>query len=187
MFVFGQVATAQPAQEAAAGTDAACCAVPARTPVEIEIVDAVTTRTNRTGERFAIRLAEPLVVDGQVVAPVGTPGVGEIVHSARAGAMGRAGELILAARYLELGQTQIRLRSLRFGQQGRDSSGGAAIASSVAGAVMPLASVVGFLIQGGHVNVPAGTRAHAMTAEAAMLPSVGPSETTTTTTNTTGE
>lgn len=173
----GQAATAQPAPEQ---PPASCCAVPARTPVEIEIVDAVSSRTNRTGERFAIRLAEPLIVDGRMVAPAGTPGVGEVVHSARAGAMGRAGELILAVRYLELGSTQLRLRSLRFGQQGRDSSGGVAIASSVAGAVMPLASVVGFLIQGGHVNVPAGTRANAMTAEDAMLPPAAEAQTTTT-------
>ncbi len=184
LLLCGLPAAAQPVPEAASAAPAssgACCAVPARTPIVVDIVDAISTRTNRTGELFAIRLAEPLIVEGRVVAPAGTPGVGEIVHSARAGAMGRAGELILAARYLEIGETRVRLRSLRFGRQGRDSSSGAAIASSVAGAVMPLASMVGFLVQGGQVTVPAGTRADAMTAEATMLAPA--SETTATTTS----
>jgi hypothetical protein len=49
---------------------------------------------------------------GSVVAPAGTPGVGEVVHAAHASFGGKAGELILAVRYLELNGTRIPLRSL---------------------------------------------------------------------------
>ena len=141
-----------------------CCIVPALTAVEIEIVDPVNSRTSRTGQSFAIRLAEPIVVDGREVAPAGTSGVGEVVHAARARAGGKAGELILAARYLDLNGTRIPLRTLRYGRrQGIDNSGAVNTGNMVAAAVLPVASVVGFLISGGEVNIPAGTRANART------------------------
>lgn len=142
-----------------------CCTVPARTLVEIEIVDAVNSRANETGQMFAIRLAAPLVVDGRAVAPAGTVGMGEIVHAARARAGGKAGELILAARYLEIGGTRIPLRTLRYGRaQGVDNSGAVNAGNLAVAAVFPVASVVGFLIAGGEVDIPAGTIANAQTA-----------------------
>lgn len=153
--------------------NAACCMIPARTLVEIEIVEPVGSRISRTRQEFAIRLAEPLVVDGRMVAPAGTPGMGEVVHAARARAAGKAGELILAARYLDVGGTRIPLRTFRYGRsQGTDNSGAVAVGGVVAAAVLPVASLIGFLIPGGEVNVPAGTRANAQTAVVMMLPPV---------------
>jgi len=149
---------------------APCCTVPARTPVAIEITDTVNSKANRSRDAFAFRLAEPLAVDGRVVAPAGTPGVGEVVHAARARAMGKAGELILAARYLQLGETRIPLRSLRVGQrQGRDSSGTLSTINVVAAGTVPALSLVAFVIAGGEVNIPAGTRADAQTAAEIVL------------------
>jgi len=143
---------------------APCCTVPARTPIDIEFVDTVNSRANNNGDRFAFRLAEPLVIDGQVVAPAGTPGVGEVVHAAHASFGGKAGELILAVRYLDLNGTHIPLRSLRYGaRQGRDNSAAVNTGAIVAAAVVPVAAMLGFLISGGEVNIPAGTRANAMT------------------------
>ncbi len=142
--------------------DQACCAVPAMTPVEIEIAEGVNSRTRRSGDRFAIRLAEPLVVGGRVIAPAGTKGVGEVVHAAKARAMGKAGELILAARYLEIGGQRLPLRSFRYGKsQGLDNSGALGVGNMVASAVLPVASVLAFVVAGGEVDIPAGTRANA--------------------------
>lgn len=147
-----------------------CCTVPARTPVAIEITDTVNSKANRSRDAFAFRLAEPLAVAGRVVAPAGTPGVGEVVHAARARAMGKAGELILAARYLQLGETRIPLRSLRVGQrQGRDSSGTLSTINVVAAGTVPALSLVAFVIAGGEVNIPAGTRADAQIAAEIVL------------------
>jgi len=152
-----QVAIAEP-------PPAPCCTVPARTPIDIEFVDTVNSRANQNGDRFAFRLVEPLVVDGHVLAPAGTPGVGEVVHAAHASFGGKAGELILAVRYLELNGTRIPLRSLRYGaRQGRDNSAAVNTGAIVAAAVVPVAAMLGFLISGGEVNVPPGTRANAMT------------------------
>ena len=175
----GEALRAQPVPAEAAPPPAAemapaspCCTVPARTIVQIEISDTVNSKASRTGQSFAFRLAEPIVVDGQIVAPAGTPGVGEVVHAARARAGGKAGELILAARYLDLNGTRLPLRSLRYGRsQGADNSGAVAVGGMVAAAVLPVASVLGYLIAGGEVNIPAGTRAHAQTsAEITIAP-----------------
>lgn len=159
-------APAPPAEAAAA----ACCTLPARTAVEIEITDTISSKTNHNGDAFAFRLAEPLVVDGRTVAPAGTPGVGEVVHAARARAMGKAGELILAARHIEVGGQQVRLRSFRYGpSQGHDVSNATLITTSVVAAVMPILTPVAFLVAGGEVNIPAGTRANAQTAAEIVL------------------
>jgi len=158
-----------PAAEAPA---APCCTVPARTPIEIELLDTMNSKANHNGDRFAFRLAAPLAIDGHVVIPAGTPGVGEVVHAERARFGGRAGELILAARYLDLGGTQIPLRTLRFGlQHGRDSSATINTLNIAAAAAMPALSMLGYLIAGGEVNVPAGTHASAqIAAELTLAP-----------------
>ena len=160
-------AAPEPAAEAPA---AACCTVPARTPIEIELLDTMNSKANHNGDRFAFRLAAPLTIDGHVVIPAGTPGVGEVVHAERARFGGRAGELILAARYLDHGGSRIALRTLRFGpQHGRDSSATINTLNIAAAAAMPALSMLGYLIAGGEVNVPAGTRASAQIAAELIL------------------
>ena len=161
-------AAVEPAPVATA--DAACCTVPARTPIDIEILDTVNSKANATRDSFAFRLAEPLAIDGRIVVPAGTPGVGEVVHAARARAGGKAGELILAARYLDLNGTRIPLRSMRYGRsQGVDNSGAVNAGAMVAVATIPVAGFIGYMISGGEVNIPAGTRATAQTSAEIVL------------------
>ena len=74
--------TGSPAAPEADQPTGTCCTIPARTSLELEIVDRVSSKANRAGDRFAIRLAEPLLVDGQILIPAGTAGVGEVIHSA---------------------------------------------------------------------------------------------------------
>jgi hypothetical protein len=87
--------------------------------------------------------------------PAGSVGIGEIVHAERARGMGKPGELILAARYLEVGDRKVPLRGLKLGSMGKDGTTDALVVSFIAG---PL---VGFM-KGGEVEVPAGTRARAI-------------------------
>ncbi|HEX8668781.1 MAG TPA: hypothetical protein VF727_10470 [Allosphingosinicella sp.] len=149
-----------------------CCTIAKLTPVELEITDKVSSRSAKPGDKFAIRLAEPLVVDGHILAPAGASGIGEVVHAAKGGGMGKAGELILAARYIEVGDRHIPLRTLRYGRsQGKDNSTAATAGSTVAGALVPVGALVGFLVQGGEVDIPAGTRANAkIAADTAIAP-----------------
>ncbi|MBC7986349.1 MAG: hypothetical protein H7X93_06715 [Sphingomonadaceae bacterium] len=173
LIVQAGLAQAQASGSAARSTTApieapsACCVVPALTEVSIEIVDPVNSRSSQRGDRFAIRLSVPLVVEGRTVLPAGNPGVGEVVHAARARMGGKAGELILAARYLEHDGRQIPLRRFRFGGTGVDRSTAAVVTSIVV-------PVAGLFIAGGEVDIPAGTVASAiLTADTLIVPADG--------------
>ena len=161
----------QPAADAMA-TPAGCCLVANGTLIEIEIVEAISSRLRKRGEKFALRLAEPLVLDGHTVLPAGTAGVGEIIHAASSGGGGKAGELLLAARYLEVDGRQIPLRGFRIGAAGKDHTQGAMAASIAIG---PFAQ----FIHGREIEIPVGTRANAKLAADTMLPPIDAPPTTT--------
>jgi hypothetical protein len=140
-----------------------CCAIPALTVVSIEILSTVNSQANKIGEKFAIRLKEPISVDGQIIVPAGATGSGDVVHAAKSRFGGKPGELIIAVRYLEHQGQRIPLRSLKFGTgtgSGKDN-GGTAQAIGIAGGAV--GGLVSMFITGGEVNVPAGTIAQAKT------------------------
>ena len=108
---------------------------------------------------FPIRLSAPIMLDGREVVAAGAKGMGEVVHAKRSGAAGAGGELVLAARYLEVEGRRLKLRSLRAAPQGKNLTGAAGAASIGMG-------VFAFLIKGGQSVLPWGTKAEAKTAEA---------------------
>ena len=173
--------TAEPSLPSAsepAASAPSCCTIPARTLLEIEIVDRVSSKLNRPGDRFAIRLAEPVLVDGNLLIPAGTRGEGEVVHAAKGGAGGKGGELILAARFLDLDGVRIPLRSFRYGpSQGHDKTKTVNTMNVAAAAFVPALAFAGLFISGGNVDIPAGTRANAQTAQPlAIAPPVAPAQ-----------
>ena len=134
--------------------------LPAFTPVDIEILTPLNSKISKMGDFFDIRLAKPIIFDGKIVVPAGAVGKGEVIHAAKARAAGKAGELILAARYIEDRGQKIQLRSFKFGETtGTSNRDGALIAGVV------IAAPIILLISGGNVDVPAGTRAQAKTSE----------------------
>jgi hypothetical protein len=161
-----------------AAAPSGCCTIPARTLLEIEIVDRVSSKLNRPGDRFAIRLAEPVLVDGNLLIPAGIRGEGEVVHAAKGGAGGKGGELILAARFLDLDGVRIPLRSFRYGpSQGHDKTKTVNTMNVAAAAFVPALAFAGLFISGGNVDIPAGTRANAQTAEQlAIAPPAAPAQ-----------
>jgi hypothetical protein len=163
------VAVAEAEPEAAVQPAARLVTVPRLTPVLIELLATLSSETSTTGDRFPLRLAEALMIDGETVIPAGTTGEGEVIHAKRKGGMGAAGDLILTARFLDLGGQHIALRSLRIngdGQSRIDTVNSLAVASA---ATIPLASLVGFFITGGAKTVNEGTIAAARTAEDVAL------------------
>jgi hypothetical protein len=147
-----------------------CSSIPALTPVSIEILAPLSSRTSKSGDSFPIRLAAAIVVGGRELVPAGVSGVGEVVHAKKSGGMGAAGELVLAARYVEVGGQRLTLRSLQFAVAGR-SSIDAVSAVNAASAASPLPiGLIGFFVTGGQVDVPAGTVAAAKTRENFTLP-----------------
>ena len=151
------------AQEPAAGTAEQRYTLPALTPIDLVIEETVSSDVHENGQRFPLRVAEDVLVDGAVVVPAGSRGEGEVVHAARSRRGGKAGELILAARYVQVGETRIALRSFAAGS-GKDRST----------AALAIAATLGFpalFVRGGVFVVPADTLAHAKTAEDLVLPS----------------
>ncbi len=150
----------------------ACCRVPAGTVVEVELAKAVSTSSQKPGDAVALRLAKPLVVDGRILLRAGTPGVGEVIDAARPGLGGKGGKLVLAARYLRRGRTRIPLEGLQLTGIGHDSSGVANAAGIGGIAFLPL-GVVGMVITGGQVTLPAGAKASAKLTKDVTLASLG--------------
>ena len=140
--------------------------IPKLTPVEIEILEDLSSDKSKPLATFTFRTATPVLIDGFETIPAGTPGAGEVVHAKKAGLAGSAGELVLAARYLDMNGERVVLRSMRFAQAGADRTKTAsAINSASAAAPIPGLGLLGFAIKGGNITVPAGTIATAMTAQ----------------------
>lgn len=153
-------------QAALPAPEASPIVIPADTAVAIRIVAPISSKTSRPDDRFAIELAEPILRDGAVLVPAGARGEGEVVHAAKAGWGGRPGELIVAARFLQCGAVKLPLGKFRWSATGANRSG----AAMAAGFVLTPAI---FLVNGGQVEVPAGTLATARVTASVALPSEG--------------
>ena len=120
---------------------------------------------------IALRLVEPLIVNGYEIAPVGTKAFVEIIQASKAGLMSKAGELTFGARYLEIGSTRVPLKRFGYGRsQGSDPSGTVNILNVATAAALPIASVALIFVSGGNVDIKAGARAHAIVASETMVP-----------------
>src|SRR5688572_8300007 len=85
------------------------------TEVHLRLLEPVASHTHRRGDRFKLEVAELIAVDGEVIVPAGSPAIGEVIHAAKPGASGKAGELILVVRGLRAGDHQVKLRSFTAG------------------------------------------------------------------------
>ncbi len=135
------------------------------TTIEIEIVDPINSKVAVQGQRFPIRLTVPVRdAEGRAIVPAGAVGEGEVIHARKAGFAGKAGELILAARFIRCGPIEVPLGRFKFGGIGADRSqsvGAANAAAAGAAVVAPVAVVapiIVFMIKGGEIDSPAGTR-----------------------------
>jgi hypothetical protein len=131
--------------------------LPAMTPVKLTIMESLNSKTSKIGQFFSIRLVEPVMFDNRIVVPAGTLGKGEVIHAAKARAAGKAGELIIAARYLEYQGIQIPLRTLKYGEAATGKSN----ADEAAALGIAVASPLVLFVTGGQVDVPAGMPATA--------------------------
>jgi hypothetical protein len=127
--------------------------VPAGSVVDIEVTEVISSKVHKIGDKFALRLAYPILLDGKVVVPTG---VGQVIDAARAGALGRPAKLLLAARYLDFNGAQIKLRTLQLGRVGVDNTG-----AIMAMSFVPYVGLVSMFMHGGEIEVPVGTRAQA--------------------------
>jgi len=146
-----------------------CCVVPAGTAVRVELVDPVSTKTAKAGDTVSLRLAAPVIVDGEVVLRAGTPGVGVVIQSSPPGMGGKAAKLVLAARSLGLVRELAPLDGLQMAAGGKDNSKAAEVVSLTGIAFAPL-GFISLAVQGGEVEFPRGAVATAKIADDVSLP-----------------
>lgn len=139
--------------------------IAAGTPVDVELAEPLSSKTATQGQRFTIRLAAPLLdADGRVIIPSGATGEGEVIHARKAGFAGKAGEMIVAARFIRCGPIEVPLGRFKFGGTGESRSGSAGAVNSVASGasvIAPVAAVgtvIAFMIKGGQIEIGSGVR-----------------------------
>lgn len=135
-----------------------CCELPEGTPLVLEILDPISSARAKRGDAFRLRVREAVSVDGAVVLAAGTEGVGEIVHAEPSRGGGKPGELILAARRLQVGDREVKLRGFKLGGAGNDTSG---VALGASFGIGPFAH----FIHGKEIEIPALTAGTAKLAE----------------------
>jgi hypothetical protein len=123
-------------------------AVPAGTPVRLMFTKEINSRTARNGDRFKLRVDEPVYIDGKPVIPVGTIAWGEIETVEKNGAVGKAGRLAAKLLYLELPSGRIPLRG---SHADRGGGNGAGVVLAVVGF-----GVLGLLTGGDSARMKAG-------------------------------
>jgi hypothetical protein len=148
--------------------------LPAGTEIHLRLLEAVASNTHKHGDRFKLVVAEPVMVNGEVVIPAGASCVGEVVHAAKAGFGGKAGELILASRFVRVGDREVKLRSFSAanGTERVDLALGLSFV------------VVGLFVEGKNIALPAGTDVYAKIAADSEFPATPDVSTDATTTET---
>jgi len=130
--------------------------LPANTVVELETLEVVSSRMSKPDDFFKMRVVAPVKFGDTILVPIGTTAVGQVVDARKAGMGGRPGKLILAARYLEMPQGQIKLRST-FGAAGKDNT-------NASTAITIAFGVLGLAVSGSDMTLPAGSRLSVKTA-----------------------
>jgi hypothetical protein len=96
-------------------------ALPAGAAIPLRFLSTVSSATHARGQTFDLEVSDNINVGETVVIPAGSIATGEIIHADRARGLGKAGELIIAARFVAVGERRIKLRS-QLSMTGRDKS-----------------------------------------------------------------
>jgi hypothetical protein len=143
--------------------------LPALTPVRLCVIGEISSKTHVKGDKVEIILAEPLRLNDTLAIPAGTRGVAEVIHSAKGGMGGKAGELLVAARSLDLSpDLHIPLRSFRLAPASGKNNEGLAMGLSIAGGVA--GGIAAMVMTGGSARIADRSEAFAKTAADVDLP-----------------
>jgi len=122
------------------------------TEVPMKLAEPLTTEGKhlKAGQRFEIETADAVMLDGRVVIPAGTHGMGEVTDVRNKGMWGKSGHIDVRPLYVQVGDRQIRLTGS--GDQKGHAGGGAAVAVSAL-VFLP----AGFFMTGTSARMPIGT------------------------------
>lgn len=129
------------------------------TEVQLKLSEPLSTKGKalRVGYHFQMEVAEPVMVNNQVVIPAGSPATGEITEVRNKGMWGKSGHLTASILYVRVNGRQIRL-SGTFDDKG--VTGTAGVVAAIA-----FVPVVGFFTTGTSAQVPLGAPVKGFIAE----------------------
>ena len=146
--LFAQTVIA-PSPIAATSTSSAMLRV--GTEVPLRLLEELTTggKKLRVGQRFRMETSAPVMVQGVVVIPTGSPAVGEITDVRNKGMWGKSGKLNARVLYVTVNGRQIRMTG-GFDDKGVAGGIGAVAVSAIV--FLP----AGFFMTGTSAKVPVG-------------------------------
>lgn len=84
-------------------------AVPAGTPVPLETAEPLSSQSKVKGDLVQLRVAQDVMVDGQIAVPRGTRAIGQVVDAQARGGFGTSGILTIRPLYATIGGKTLRL------------------------------------------------------------------------------
>ncbi len=163
------IANAQTAPVAATATTMST--LRAGVSVPLKMAEALTTKGKKlkVGQRFQLETAEPVLVDGNVVIPAGSPAVGEITEVRNKGMWGKSGRIGARVLYVRANGRQIRMTG---SLDDKGTTGTAGVVGAVA-----LLPVAGFFMTGTSAEIALGSPVTAFVDEdvsVAIAPAAAP-------------
>jgi len=117
--------------------------IPEGTPIVVRMLDSLSSAKNRGGDRFEATLADPLVVDGWVVAPRDSRVIGRVVAAEAGGHLQTPAELSITLSAIQIGGQTYDLRTSTISRSGRSHAkrnaefiGGMAAGGALLGALV---------------------------------------------------
>ncbi len=127
--------------------------------VKIRLLSSVDSGESRVGEDIQYRVIEDVIVEGRVVIPAGSEGVGTVTEVSSAGMLGRDGRVVIDFGSVPaLDGNAIRIKVDEKATE-KNRSLELAAGASMAGILLlgPIGLAGGYFIRGRDVDIPAGT------------------------------
>ena len=124
--------------------------IPKKTMLNVEFIEPASSKTHKKNQQVEFKTTENLIINGVVVIPKGTVGMGYVYEVQKAGGFGRKGVLRIAGKEIKtLNNVSVPLRK---GLEGKGKTDGGAVAVAAA-----VSLVGGLFMKGSNINYPAGT------------------------------
>jgi hypothetical protein len=138
-------------------------AVPPGTPVMLQFMETVSTRTAKKDDRIPLRVYTNVVVSGKTLIKQDAPATGIVTSVKKPGRFGKRGELKLRLESVnDVNGKRVALDSYDTGNRFRASGPGASAGGLVV--LGPVGLVGGAFVKGKHVTIEKGTRIQAKVA-----------------------
>ncbi len=139
---------------------ASAAPVPPGTPVMLQFMETISTKTAQKGDKIRLRVYTNVVVDGKTLIAQDAPGVGVVTEVRRPGGFGKRGRLKIRLDNVQaIDGSRVALEAYKSGERFSAEGPGAATAGLVV--LGPVGLVGGAFIKGKHVTIDEGTRIQA--------------------------